>query len=269
MGGMPLERYIGKKYNYLTIVGVDRERIQSSGNKTSYVFADCDCGVKGKSFDISKIKRGETKSCGHLKTKHDFPTKNNKITLFDSYGIIYSNDSPFYFDSEDKHYLDGRYWYSDVYGYLTHCYVENGKNHYIKFHRLVMSASDGEFVDHIDRNKNNNRKTNLRICKHIENDRNKGIISTNTSGITGVRYDKSRKKWVASITNNGKTIYLGRYQDKNSAIRRRLIYEIYLFRDFSPQKHLIDKFFSEKEINKIREYIENSLEINNYYSEVI
>ncbi len=47
------------------------------------------------------------------------------------------------------------------------------------------------------------------------------LISTNTSGHTGVYRDKKRSKWIAQITFKGKTYYLGSYDDKGEAIRAR------------------------------------------------
>lgn len=47
------------------------------------------------------------------------------------------------------------------------------------------------------------------------------IIKTNTSGITGVMWDKTRKKWKAEIEFKGKRHYLGRYTKKEDAIKAR------------------------------------------------
>lgn len=48
-----------------------------------------------------------------------------------------------------------------------------------------MHAKAGEIVDHINKNRKDNRKRNLRRCAFNENDRNRGLYSTNTSGVTG------------------------------------------------------------------------------------
>ena len=48
------------------------------------------------------------------------------------------------------------------------------------------------------------------------------MVKTNTSGKTGVSFDKSRGKWVAKIKLKGKNIYLGRYDKKEDAIKARL-----------------------------------------------
>lgn len=240
-----MEEYIGEKYNHLTIVGIDRERRKREKSCNTYVFADCDCGIKNKSYNLAKIKRGETKSCGHLKMMKHGCYKNNKIECFDDYGVIFTNNknlNKFYFDLEDKHLLENKYWYEDDYGYLTNCEVVDGKNVYTRFHRIVMNAKTSDFVDHKNRKKYDNRKENLRICTHQENDRNKDISSKNRSGIIGVGWDKSRSKWSSSITINHKKIFLGRFSDKNEAIKNRLLAEKKYFKDFAPQKHLYKEY---------------------------
>ncbi len=83
-------------------------------------------------------------------------------------------------------------------------------------------------------------KENLRCCQRSENDRNRSLYITNTSGVSGVFFDKQREKWVASITYNSKKIYLGRYDAKEDAVMARLTKEVELYREFAPQKALLE-----------------------------
>ena len=53
----------------------------------------------------------------------------------------------------------------------------------------------------------------------------RGKWSTNTSGITGVTWDSTWKKWVARISVNNKKIHLGRFNTKEEAIRARQLGE--------------------------------------------
>lgn len=108
----------------------------------------------------------------------------------------------------------------------------------MRFHRIVMHAQPKQCVDHINKNKADNRKQNLRICERSENDRNRSLYVTNTSGVAGVYFDKKRKKWVASITYNRKKVYIGRFAEKEEAILARLQKEIELYKEFSPQREL-------------------------------
>lgn len=112
----------------------------------------------------------------------------------------------------------------------------------MRFHRIVMHAQPRQCVDHINKNRADNRKQNLRICDHSENDRNRSPYVTNTSGVTGVYFDKKRKKWVASITYNRKKVYIGRFTEKENAIMARLQKEIELYKEFAPQRKLWEEY---------------------------
>jgi hypothetical protein len=76
-------------------------------------------------------------------------------------------------------------------------------------------------LDHINGIRVDNRIENLREVTHAENGRNTKRHSTNTSGVTGVYYNKINKYWVAQIRINYKTIYLGCFKDIEDAILAR------------------------------------------------
>ena len=164
-----------------------------------------------------------------------------RIELLDTYGILRIKTTEFLFDLEDLPLIKGRdSWYCDKDGYLVSSYFYNGVRRFVRFHRLVMHAKPGQCVDHINKNKADNRKGNLRCCQRSENDRNRSLYITNTSGVSGVFFDRQREKWVASITYNSKKIYLGRYDAKEDAVMARLTKEIELYREFAPQKALLE-----------------------------
>ena len=79
-----------------------------------------------------------------------------------------------------------------------------------------MNAKPKQFVDHINRNRADNRKQNLRVCDYNEN-------------VPGVYFDKERMKWVATITHNRQRIYIGRYKKKQEAIAARRQKELDLY----------------------------------------
>jgi hypothetical protein len=81
-----------------------------------------------------------------------------------------------------------------------------------KAHRLVFLYHHGylpEFVDHIDGDKSNNRIENLRLATYSQNQHNRKLCSTNTSGVKGVYWDKRKKKWRGRIESMGKKIHVG------------------------------------------------------------
>ncbi len=86
---------------------------------------------------------------------------------------------------------------------------------------LLISGEWPEFeVDHRDRNRDNNAKSNLRPATRIQNTHNTSLRSDNTSGHAGVSYGHG--KWVARMVHEGKSSYLGRFLDKADAVEARL-----------------------------------------------
>lgn len=79
----------------------------------------------------------------------------------------------------------------------------------LRMHRLVLNANDGEFVDHINGNKLDNRRSNIRICNGAENRRNVGLRKNNISGYKGVYFAKPKGFFTAQITFENKKIHLG------------------------------------------------------------
>lgn len=108
-------------------------------------------------------------------------------------------------------------------------FKENGQRHTIYLHREVTKAPDGVEVDHIDSNRLNCQKSNLRFCTHNLNVRNALKRSTVTSSkYKGVCWHKRQKKFNASIRVDGKRYNLGSFtSDKDAAIRYNEAARIY------------------------------------------
>lgn len=85
-------------------------------------------------------------------------------------------------------------------------------------HRLVFLYVTGSFpindVDHGDHVRNNNKWSNISNATQRENSKNQSKSKSNKSGVTGVHWNKSRKKWIAQIrAENGKILHLGSFDD--------------------------------------------------------
>jgi len=79
-------------------------------------------------------------------------------------------------------------------------------------HRIIMSPPDDLQIDHKNKNTLDNRRSNLRICTHSQNQMNRGRTRANRSGYKGVGLEKGGKKYRARITANKKTHYLGSFE---------------------------------------------------------
>ena len=86
-------------------------------------------------------------------------------------------------------------------------------------HRLVMGASGKLEIDHIDRNKLDCRKSNLRFATRTQNSANKDCNKGNPIKVKGVRWDDTRNKYLARIGYDGITKNLGRYVNLIDAAR--------------------------------------------------
>ena len=102
-------------------------------------------------------------------------------------------------------------------------------------HRLIMNPDTDMVVDHINHNKLDNRKSNLRICTKQQNNMNKKVRKDNTSGIKGIWWNKSRNKWTAEIMVNSKKHHLGDFSTKEEAAKARMNAEIEYFGEYRNQ----------------------------------
>lgn len=133
-------------------------------------------------------------------------------------GILKDGKS-FYIDYKDYELVKNNYWHY-VDGYLTSSRLG-------LMHRVILSdiLSSSDCVDHIDRNRLNNRRSNLRLSCRQQNAHNKSVYKTNTSGYPGVKWNPKLQKWQVQITRNKKRTHLGVYDELQEAIRARKVAE--------------------------------------------
>lgn len=96
--------------------------------------------------------------------------------------------------------------------------------HDYRAHRLAWLYMHGvmpDMVDHKNRNRSDNRASNLRQCNASQNAMNRKTQANNKSGVPGVIWNKREKKWKAFTKSNGKQISLGTYAEKDDAILAR------------------------------------------------
>lgn len=137
-------------------------------------------------------------------------------------------------DDEDYEWLNQFKWHYAGNG----CARRNtskvwGKPIHVSMHRVIMSCPDGLVVDHINGDRLDNQKQNLRICTQSENSMNRVLASNNTCGYKGVYWHKGKKRWYAHITINGKQKHIGLFKNIHDAARRYNEKALELFGEFA------------------------------------
>ena len=141
-------------------------------------------------------------------------------------------------------------------GYCARNMQENNKKTYLRIHRLIMKAKPHEQVDHINGDKLDNRRCNLRICTQQDNKCNRRINTNNNTGFKGVRCRLNNQTWEARIKLNSKCLTLGRYKIKEHAAIAYNLAAKYLFKDFAFLNQILD----ESEItDQIKQKVEKRL----------
>lgn len=128
-------------------------------------------------------------------------------------------------DEEDFNILNKYKWYYQNRGYA--CNDKLGL-----LHRFIMQCPRGLVVDHINGDKLDNRKSNLRICTQRENTFNSNG-SNKTSKYKGVSWCSQKHKWKAQICINKKNTYLGLFLNEIDAARKYDKIAILNYKDFS------------------------------------
>lgn len=118
-------------------------------------------------------------------------------------------------DDEDFEFLNQFYWQVDKYNCVKR---HTNTKHYL-IHRLILDAPDNMEVDHIDGNRLNNQKSNLRLANSSQNKCNRGPRKDCRSGFKGVSWNKQREKWTARIKIGGTYKHLGLFSDIKEAIK--------------------------------------------------
>jgi hypothetical protein len=160
----------------------------------------CSCG-NNITIPLCRLRSTNIKSCGRCKpNKHEINGDTVRITV--------ANGVSFIVDKLDYEGVSKKPWYISAQGYVT-TDIE-GKS--AKLHNFLLLPVEGEVIDHINRNKLDNRRKNLRKCTKQQNCFNQSLRYTNTSGFKGVTLDKRRNTYYSRITYDGRTYHLGTFK---------------------------------------------------------
>lgn len=170
----------------------------------------------------------------------------SEIEILDRYGNIKGYTK---IDIEDVDGLIGKNIFLMSTGYVS-IYPGN-----VGIHRFLLNAKNGELVDHINGDRSDNRRKNIRITDNSKNGINRAKHSNNKTGHRGVFYCNNIGKYNAYITINWNRKSLGYYTNIQDAINARLDAEKKYYGDYAPDN---DRYNSCKYKRTEKKYKEKS-----------
>lgn len=125
-------------------------------------------------------------------------------------------------DAEDFEWLNQYRWYLAKDGYVVRMMRIKGDHRRMKMvhmHRLILGLPDGSPLesDHINRNRRDNRRCNLRAVTKSQNAQNRTLKNPGSSRYRGVVWNKKERKWQVSFKVNGRSLFLGLYETEEQA----------------------------------------------------
>ncbi len=120
-------------------------------------------------------------------------------------------------DDEDLEIISFTKWKFDRYARANVWNKELKKYEQKSMHRVIMNAPKGLDVDHINGDKLDNRKINLRICTRSDNLHNLTKNARTPTGLRGAFKAKGTRRWFSAISVKGKIIRLGRFDTPEEA----------------------------------------------------
>jgi len=131
------------------------------------------------------------------------------------------------YDDEDHELVSQHHWFLQgegyVFGYVKGCRPRSSIGKDVLMHRLILGMSQGDRTqtDHINHNRLDNRRCNLRACTYLENNYNISSRPGSSSKYVGVSFNKRCQKWEAWVTIDGRKKNLGKFIDEKEAARVR------------------------------------------------
>ena len=121
-------------------------------------------------------------------------------------------------DDSDYEMLSKYKWYCDFVGYAPTASSKKLKlQKSIRMHRLIMGNPKNKDVDHINGDRLDNRKKNLRVCSSSQNMSNRNVQSNNKLGVKGVIRNRTGNKFIAQIGYRRKNKFIGVFKTIRSA----------------------------------------------------
>lgn len=260
-----MEDLTGQTFGRLTVTKRDVERDRreiDEGRHCGNVhwLCQCSCGnPELKSVTGWQLKSGHTKSCGcynsettALRNKLYSSKINHHGRIKDNLSIKNEDEMVIYDEKEENYFVISKEDYDSIKDYYWRKITEkeepnprkrywvtnnkmenikNGEQYTLRIHQIIAQNKYGEYdknrymPDHLSRDPNDNTRKNIYLKTNMDNSHNRGLSRANTSGKTGVYFDRDSSKWLAAITVNYETIQLGRFLDFDEAVAARVAAE--------------------------------------------
>lgn len=223
----------GTRFGKLTVL----RHCYDSKDRQAYE-CQCDCG-NHKIYTAAQLRKGNTKTCGKCKLNRF--EKNGD----EAFGYT-RNGEKFRFSSDVWDIVTQRNWRKTEKGYIV-----SGRSKSLCFlHRLVVGASEDVLVDHINRDKADCRRENLRLATNSQNGANAPAYRSNKS--TGHKnVYRNSGLFRVTIRKNGKMHHFGYYKTLNEAVRVANSKRVELFGEFAYYDPLIDGALEHQAVNHI------------------
>lgn len=223
---MSILNLAGERFSRLLV-----KEFSHTNKGTAYWKCVCDCG---KEVIVSRqcLRTGDTKSCGCYHKDfmkelahrvHESNKKTNNIKISDNGEFaeieLFNSDKKVFVDIDVIPKIKDICWHITKQGYIRGNKKNNGKTYGVRLHREILgNIPEGLEVDHINQNKLDNRKCNLRIVSQLENINNnyKTKCKSNT-GLKYIYFDKNKNKFTVKYTRFRKLYVVGTFNDIKTA----------------------------------------------------
>lgn len=229
MKKLTIEEFINKaKLIHGDTYDYSKSVYRSSRNKITIV-----CKIHGeyKVLANSHLRGTGCKKCFHCNNNKNISKKilENKFKNLDQpseYKLIPLTKNKFSkVDNDDFNRVKDINW----------CYDDNYAINGIlgSLHRFILNTPDGLYTDHINNDKLDNRKSNLRVCTQSENMANVLPIKNKSSKYKGVYLNKRENKWYVQARFKNKRVFIGIFDDEIEAAKAYDKKALELFGEFA------------------------------------
>lgn len=152
---------------------------------------------------------------------------------------IYLSNGGYTIVDDDMYDVLSKYKWKCQKGYATrNAYMgKNKEGEYIyktiSIHSIVLPGKKGFVTDHINRDRLDNRRSNLRLCTNSQNTFNQSPRKDNSTGVRGVFFDRRNNVYYSQITVNRKVYNLGNFKSLAEAYGAYITHSEHFFGEYS------------------------------------